>query len=355
MDFDQEIFNETEHIATTPIPFDKNQLHNVCSPEPEYSIECTPPTTPEIPIHDHVNKNIVSPVPQYSQSSPGAVVDPRMASPSFGYMYPCNQAAPNYYPMNQEMYQYYMNQAAAYYGNMFSMPAMNPEMYMQMAYSQMLNQQYMAQMAQVYTSSTTNSRKRKAPARKPSRRVRPKVNKDKGAIQCQGRNRKKNTRCRNAALMEYIGPRPLYCAEHITLDKDCLYTKCCSKYQKEVGDGKGCREVVLKEFGLCHKHFHDMVCDMNGLEGYKTALKYYTRVSELISNLEEEAKKAKKTDADLYQRKNKLLPKFHSMKNTLEEHLKEFHNPSSDNFNSEDVLSSVRSQFKLKGKIVSYL
>jgi hypothetical protein len=45
-------------------------------------------------------------------------------------------------------------------------------------------------------------------------------------LQCKGMNRKKKQRCRNAALMEFIGPQPHYCAEHIFLDPDALYHKC---------------------------------------------------------------------------------------------------------------------------------
>jgi len=93
------------------------------------------------------------------------------------------------------------------------------------------------------------------------RQTRPKVVEAKGSVQCKGRNRKKGIQCRNAALMEYIGPRPIYCAEHIELDPLSLYEKCKSPYQKERGDGKGCKEVVLKEFGLCYKHFSDLIND----------------------------------------------------------------------------------------------
>jgi hypothetical protein len=108
---------------------------------------------------------------------------------------------------------------------------------------------------------------------KSQRRVRPKVVPEKGAIQCKGMNRKRNQRCRNAALMEYIGPRPKYCAEHIQLDPECLHMKCSSHYQKMPGDKKGCREVVLKEFGLCHKHFKDATDKMTGKSGFEAALK----------------------------------------------------------------------------------
>ncbi len=45
-------------------------------------------------------------------------------------------------------------------------------------------------------------------------------------IQCMGANRKKKIRCRNAALMEFVGPQPLYCAEHISSDPNAMYHKC---------------------------------------------------------------------------------------------------------------------------------
>jgi len=170
-------------------------------------------------------------------------------------------------------------------------------------------------------SSPETPKKRRAPSKRTSRKVRPKVIPEKGAIQCQGTNRKKNKRCRNAALMEYIGPRPIYCAEHIHLDPECLYTKCKSTYQKVPGDKKGCREVVLKEFNLCHKHYHDAVKKMKGVEGSSHVLDKLVRVSEILNNLEDEALKAKKTDADLFQRKNKLIPKFHQIRAILKKRL----------------------------------
>eukprot|EP00299_Pterocystis_sp_00344_P019214 c9555_g2_i2.p1 GENE.c9555_g2_i2~~c9555_g2_i2.p1 ORF type:complete len:247 (-),score=29.94 c9555_g2_i2:576-1316(-) len=45
-------------------------------------------------------------------------------------------------------------------------------------------------------------------------------------LQCLGMNMKKKIRCRNAALMEYIGPQPQFCAEHISMDPAALYHKC---------------------------------------------------------------------------------------------------------------------------------
>jgi hypothetical protein len=146
------------------------------------------------------------------------------------------------------------------------------------------------------------------------RQTRPKVVEAKGAVQCNGRNRKKGTQCRNAALMEYIGPRPAYCAEHIELDPMSLYEKCKSPYQKEVGDNKGCKEVVLKEFGLCYKHFHDLCNTMIRARDLDKAKHVQTRVCDLLAQLEREASAAKKKDGDLYQRKNKLIPKFQEMR-----------------------------------------
>lgn len=81
--------------------------------------------------------------------------------------------------------------------------------------------------------------------------------------------------------MEYIGPRPIYCAEHIELDPKTLYCKCRSSYQKEPGDNKGCKEVVLKEFGLCYKHYSDLVNEIVHSRDYEKAHKHYSRITEL--------------------------------------------------------------------------
>jgi hypothetical protein len=57
---------------------------------------------------------------------------------------------------------------------------------------------------------------------------------DQELLQCQGMNLKKKSRCRNAALLEFIGPQPIYCAEHIYLDPSALYHKCgFVSYDKE--------------------------------------------------------------------------------------------------------------------------
>jgi hypothetical protein len=165
-----------------------------------------------------------------------------------------------------------------------------------------------------------DDKKRKQSPRPFTRRVRqtrPKVVEAKGAVQCKGRNRKKGTQCRNAALMEYIGPRPIYCAEHIELDPKSLYEKCKSSYQKEPGDNKGCKEVVLKEFGICYKHYADLVTEMIETRDYEKVRNHNDRICDLLGQLERDAAAAKKKDGDLYQRKNKLIPKFQEMKKVI--------------------------------------
>lgn len=152
---------------------------------------------------------------------------------------------------------------------------------------------------------------------KRARKVRPKVQATKGSMQCQGINRKKGCQCKNAALMEYFGPRPLYCAEHIEQDPNCYYTKCKSPHQKTPGDNKGCREVVLKEFEYCHKHFQMYTSKIQGNDACSFSVERLRRVEDLLQQLEQEAAHAKKTDADLYQRKNKLIPKFTEMRMML--------------------------------------
>jgi hypothetical protein len=135
--------------------------------------------------------------------------------------------------------------------------------------------------------------------------------------------------------MEYIGPRPVYCAEHIELDPGSLYEKCKSPYQKEVDDKKGCKEVVLKEFGLCYKHYGDTVAELVKNRDIQTAKRHYDRIADLLEQLEREAAAAKKKDGDLYQRKNKLIPKFQEMKKVITKGLEELQSKEVDALRAE--------------------
>jgi len=182
------------------------------------------------------------------------------------------------------------------------------------------------------------------------RQVRPKVIESKGSIQCIGINRKKGIQCRNAALMEYIGPRPLYCAEHIELDPNSLYAKCASPYYREVDDRKGCKEIVLKEFGFCYKHYTDRVNRFILEHNSEMIIAHRTRIYDLLPQLEKEALEAKRKDCDLYQRKNKLIPKFQRMKTIIEKAYESIFNDwklLESNFNSITIpsfrLSDLRS------------
>lgn len=73
--------------------------------------------------------------------------------------------------------------------------------------------------------------------------------------------------------MEYIGPALSLC--HKSLQEMPL------QYQKEVGDKKGCKEVVLKEFGYCYKYYIDSVNDIVAVCDYKKACKHLESTTEL--------------------------------------------------------------------------
>mmetsp|Transcript_55364 Transcript_55364/g.83822 ORF Transcript_55364/g.83822 Transcript_55364/m.83822 type:complete len:404 (+) Transcript_55364:35-1246(+) len=196
---------------------------------------------------------------------------------------------------------------------------------------------------QITKKKITTSKKKS-----PVRAVRPKVVAGNGAMQCMGTNMKKGTQCRNAALMEFFGPRPIYCAEHIELDTATIYCKCLCPYNKEVGDGKGCKEVVLKEFSYCYKHFQHRIETYPAGASLESAKNDLTRVTGLLERLEHEAAQAKKRQHDLFQRKKKLLPKFVGMKKTLEEFIEKCDKPEVQKFSAPDM-----SAFKCPGDLIS--
>lgn len=74
---------------------------------------------------------------------------------------------------------------------------------------------------------------------------------------------------------------------------------------------------MLKEFKVCYKHYPDIVAEMVKNRDFETIRRHQERVTELLITLEKEAGAAKKKDGDLYQRKNKLIPKFQDMKKTI--------------------------------------
>jgi hypothetical protein len=166
--------------------------------------------------------------------------------------------------------------------------------------------------------NTVSIKKSRGSREKP---IRPKVIESKGSTQCLGFNRKKKQQCRNAALMEYVGPRPLYCAEHIELDPKAMYHKCGFP---TADARKLCKEIVYKEFGRCYKHFTEWLQEScHGPHAAVTASAHHTMVKTLLKQLEGEAEAAKHDDTELYQRKTKLIPKYVSMDSTLSAFIKE--------------------------------
>lgn len=296
--------------------------------------------------------------PQYTQYAPAQYSSQGAYSSQFAPSYVSSQyqSTPSYtssqYPGNYQSSQQYLQPTQ------YSSPTQSvvPTQLFQPQFSNSSNGNYNQSVSHQFhylfpqypvpknqSEELTEDKKRKQvrPFVRRIRQTRPKVVEAKGAIQCKGRNRKKGTQCRNAALMEYIGPRPIYCAEHIELDPKSLYEKCKSSYQKDPGDNKGCKEVVLKEFGICYKHYPDMIQEMIENQEYEKTRRHADRITELLSQLEKDAAAAKKKDGDLYQRKNKLIPKFQEMKKLVVRALESFESRHKD---LPEILPSELSQ-----------
>eukprot|EP00792_Barthelona_sp_PAP020_P005086 TRINITY_DN2489_c0_g2_i1.p1 TRINITY_DN2489_c0_g2~~TRINITY_DN2489_c0_g2_i1.p1 ORF type:complete len:316 (-),score=73.44 TRINITY_DN2489_c0_g2_i1:157-1077(-) len=137
---------------------------------------------------------------------------------------------------------------------------------------------------------------------------------------CCAKNKKTGKPCRNPALMEYIGEKPEYCAEHIESDPSSIYCKCRSNFGKEIGDGKRCKEVVLKEFMFCSKHLKYHYCDLqtdpSALPEVRSKL---ARCKELYNKLSQEIQIVRHSNQILFYRKSKLLPKYEKLCNDLQE------------------------------------
>ncbi|KAL6076135.1 NSL complex protein NSL2 [Balamuthia mandrillaris] len=140
----------------------------------------------------------------------------------------------------------------------------------------------------------------------------------KGVLRCAGWSAKTHVRCRNAALMEYLGTQPRYCAQHIDLDPDGLYSKCKYSYSKKYK----CKEVVLKEFGgLCYRHYSEALVHMVGRDGFLEARAKLKSLTAIIKELQLAANECKLEDPVVFQRKNKLIIKFQTMRDLLKNHI----------------------------------
>merc|ERR1719282_1199831 len=244
------------------------------------------------------------PAPEYNPAVPLQTYYPPPAS-----------QAPQYTPDHRPLSQFEQQPQPSYFAKQAA-----PQFHHGMTSSHFLDQFTFAESGPVKEICKKKAAVKSDP-KSATRRVRPKVVEAKGAIQCAGTNLKKGTQCKNAALMEFIGPRPIYCAEHIELDPNTIYCKCTSPYGKVPGDSKGCKEIVLKEFGVCYKHFELYLASLPEDNPMEIARKSLDRVQELLSRLEMEAASAKKKRHDLFHRKNKLIPKFAKMASQLTEFL----------------------------------
>jgi hypothetical protein len=300
----------------------------------------------EIPVAQSVSlqNDFFCPSFNFQSNSPSMPVSQLPSQPSFT-PFLTSQSQNQYMPISfsttpfATQTPYYqtttqMNAPNSSSSNSNSSSQLNPSM---ATYANVPLFQLFSQFQQYLKNQTEDSEEKKNKTKAPRpfvkrvRQTRPKVVESKGAVQCKGKNRKKGSQCRNAALMEYIGPRPIYCAEHIELDPKSLYMKCKSPYQKEPGDKKGCKEVVLKEFGVCYKHFADTLNEMLKNQEFDKIRHNNVRITELLAQLEKEAASAKKKDGDLYQRKNKLIPKFQEMKNLSNKAVEAIENVSPSN------------------------
>lgn len=128
----------------------------------------------------------------------------------------------------------------------------------------------------------------------------------------------------NSALMEYIGERPDYCAEHIDNEPDSIYTKCNIFYEKTTAGTVKCKELVLKDFGFCYKHFDHFLKRFTDLHHYSYLFERLIFIETQLKNLLEEAGTATSAEKYLYQRKYKLISKTESMKAQTKQKLQDF-------------------------------
>eukprot|EP00298_Acanthocystis_sp_HF-20_P007036 c16741_g1_i1.p1 GENE.c16741_g1_i1~~c16741_g1_i1.p1 ORF type:complete len:249 (+),score=62.04 c16741_g1_i1:387-1133(+) len=169
-------------------------------------------------------------------------------------------------------------------------------------------------------------RKKAKKAKKTNHNVKPPSSKKTSdAKRCQAVNKQKNQPCRNLALLDYVGPNPLYCAEHIHLDANSLLQKCSATcFPGSIPKQKVCKEIILKEVGICHKHMKDYLrhCDLYSYEklGEQALIntqKLLDRVNLVLQQLKADASSAKLNDRETFQRKAKLISKYRSIRSSL--------------------------------------
>eukprot|EP01099_Mayorella_cantabrigiensis_P004412 TRINITY_DN330_c0_g5_i1.p1 TRINITY_DN330_c0_g5~~TRINITY_DN330_c0_g5_i1.p1 ORF type:complete len:315 (-),score=62.00 TRINITY_DN330_c0_g5_i1:64-885(-) len=131
--------------------------------------------------------------------------------------------------------------------------------------------------------------------------------------QCQAWNKRTSQRCQNIVLMEFLGPIPDFCAQHIEQDPLSLFSHC--KFGSPHNDRRRrCREIVLRDFGWCTKHFDRFLENYNAHSHLPLLQDKLNIVQSHLRELEESHKAPVKDDKSLYHRKYKIITKLQQMK-----------------------------------------
>ncbi|KAL0237449.1 hypothetical protein PCE1_000846 [Barthelona sp. PCE] len=131
-------------------------------------------------------------------------------------------------------------------------------------------------------------------------------------------------RCKNAALMDLVGSQTFFCAEHVHLDKTCLYGRCKCSYSREVTDGRQCKKIVHKTIGFCDRHIKTEFIDKLSVDSTSlTALESVFGVANnIFTTISHELTILEGVDELGFQRKQKQLPLYEKLTDLLGSELK---------------------------------
>jgi len=117
--------------------------------------------------------------------------------------------------------------------------------------------------------------------------------------------------------MDHNGHLESFCAEHIEHDPQSVFARCSFAENQQLAP---CKEIVLKRFGVCHKHF-SVYCNRMTEEGTQQLWENFNFLTSLISSMISEMPSVKK-DSKSYHRKYKALRKYQFMRLLLVERVK---------------------------------
>ena len=121
---------------------------------------------------------------------------------------------------------------------------------------------------------------------------------------CSATNKKTGERCQNPPFMGLIEPER-FCPQHIDQDPETPFCHCASK--------QGCKEVVLKRFGVCYKHFDLYLAGIGNQELEQRLWENLNFLNPLISSMFSQMPSVR-TDKTIYHRIYKSLRKYQSMR-----------------------------------------